>query len=412
MAGASDRYEHHFHEHTVDQYDNLLTLARYLVVNAGKIGAAGGLLFDRAYMPDFEPMPEGIAAHPPAALPPLAHGPLAGIAALPGEDWQDYCERAFGIEILPFDPFCLWLQSPLWARTEPSAKGAGLRIVYLLDVGVPHNHVEISMGQAWTDYDKTGFLWDKLDLPLELFKTGVHTPIREWPEWIGASTLNARRAAITLNADNLRETLIERDIARPEDIAGLSDEDIRQLEFTTGALPRSYRDVLSLIGHRAGRLVDDRELQIYADQLPEVNRMGRERRAEWEAEGGDPVPDDAIFIGPRYGMSPWFILQDSRTHFPPRGDSPVFLFDTDTGKVTQTSISVWGWVEGLVRDAETFIAEGIPEKNARRGYSSGLPPLAMKYKQQAERDRNITIAMMAGAVLLGVVLSLVYLLTT
>jgi len=405
---VSDRYEHHFHEHTVEQYDNLLTLARYLVVNAGKIDAAGGLLFDRAYMLDFEPMPEGIAAHPPAAMPPLAYGPPAGIVALPGEDWQDYCQRAFGIEILPYDPFCLWLQSPLWARTEPSALGAGLRIVYVLDLGVPHDHVEISMGQAWTDYDASGFLWDKLDMVPDAGRL----PLRQWPEWIGAPTLNARRASITLNASNLRQTLIEHGIARPEDIAGLSEEEIRQLEFTTGALPRSYRQVLSVIGRRAGRLVDDRELQIYADQLPEVNRMGRERRAEWEAEGGDPIPDDAIFIGARYGMSPWFILQDSRAHHPPRGDSPVFLFDTDTGKVTQVSIGVWGWVEGLVRDAEIFIAEGIPEKNARRGHRTELPPLALQYKQQAQRDRNITIIMMAGAVLLGATLYLIYRLTT
>ncbi len=324
MSGGRvrDRYEHHFHEQTVEQYDNLLTLARYLVVNAGKIDAAGGLLFDRAYMLDFEPMPEGIAAHPPAAMPPLAYGPLAGIVALPGEDWQDYCQRAFGIEIRPYDPFCLWLQSPLWARTEPSALGAGLRIVYVLDLGVPHDHVEISMGQAWTDYDASGFLWDKLDMVPDAGRL----PLRQWPEWIGAPTLNARRASITLNASNLRQTLIEHGIARPEDIAGLSEEEIRQLEFTTGALPRSYRQVLSVIGRRAGRLVDDRELQIYADQLPEVNRMGRERRADWEAEGGDPIPDDAIFIGARYGMSPWFILQDSRALHPPsRGFPGLFV---------------------------------------------------------------------------------------
>ncbi len=407
MAAVSDRYEHHFQEHRVEQYDNLLTLARYLVVNAEKIDAAGGLLFDHAYMLDFEPMPEGVAADPPAAMPPLAYGPLAGIAALPGEDWQDYCGRAFGIEIRPCDPFCLWLQSPLWARTEPSALGAGLRIVHVLDLGVPHDHIEIAMGQAHTDYDRSGFLWDRLDM---VPHPGTLS-LRQWPEWIGAHRLNAGRAAITLNADNLRQTLIEHGIARPEDIAGLSGEDIRQLEFTTGPMPQSYRQVLALIGHRAGRLVDDREFQIYADQLPEVNRMGRERRAEWVAEGGDPVPDDAIFIGARYGMSPWFILAEPRADHP-RADSPVFLFDTDTGKVSQVSISVWAWVEGLVRDAETFIAEGIPEKNARRGHRPELPPLAMKYKRQAQRDRNITIAMMAGAVLLGVLLSLLYLLTT
>src|SRR5690606_8031032 len=143
----------------------------------------------------------------------------------------------------------------------------------------------------------------------------------------------------------------------------------------------------------------------------EVNRMGRERRAEWGAEGGDPIPDDAIFIGARYGMSPWFILQDSRAHHPPRGDSPVFLFDTDTGKVTQVSISVWRWVEGLVADAVRFVGKGIPATHARRGDSSGRPPLARKYKRQGQGYRIITLAMMAGAVVLGASLHLISRLT-
>jgi hypothetical protein len=183
---VSDRYEHHFHEHTAKQHDNLLMLARYLVIDAERLEAEGGLLFDPAYMMDFTPMPDGIGDRPHAAIPPLAHGPLAGIAALPGEDWQEYCERAFGICIFLPDPFCLWLQSPLWAKTEPSAKGAGLRIAYVLDCGVPGDYIEIAMGQAHTDYDRSGFLWDKLDLPAELFRQGIRTPIREWPECIRA----------------------------------------------------------------------------------------------------------------------------------------------------------------------------------------------------------------------------------
>ncbi len=406
MATVSDRYEHYFHSYTDAQYDLLLMLARYLVINAGKIDAEGGLLFDPVHMTDFKPMPDGIVGCPPAIIPPLAHGPLAGIAALPGEDWQEYCYRAFGIDILPPDPFCLWLQSPLWRRTEPSAKGAGLRIAYVLDCGVPCDYIEIAMGQAHTDYDRSGFLWDKLALPAAPLGSGIRTPIRNWPEWIGAPTLNARRAAITLDADNLRQRLIESGVARAEDIGGLNEAEIAALEHMTGPMPQSYRQVLSLIGRRAGRLVDDRELQIYADQLGEVNRMGRESRAEWEEEGGDPMPDDAIFIGARYGMSPWFILPEPST-YRPREDSPVYLFDTDTGKVSQVSISVWGWVEGLIRDAETFIAEDIPEKNARRGYQPELPPLV-----DLDKDRRTTWLMMAGALLVGAAIYVIYRLTT
>lgn len=43
MATVSDRYEHYFHSYTDAQYDLLLMLARYLVINAGKIDAEGGL---------------------------------------------------------------------------------------------------------------------------------------------------------------------------------------------------------------------------------------------------------------------------------------------------------------------------------------------------------------------------------
>lgn len=61
----SDRYVHHFHDHTVEQYDNLLKLARHLVVNANKIDAAGGLLFDHVHIMDFAPLPQDLAVYPP-----------------------------------------------------------------------------------------------------------------------------------------------------------------------------------------------------------------------------------------------------------------------------------------------------------------------------------------------------------
>lgn len=409
---TSDLYVHLFKTFSDAQYDNLLELARYLILNAETIEAGGGLLFDPGHMLFLDCSPQEAATRPPAAMPPLAHGPLAGIAPEVGEDWEDYCDRAFGVRVSPPDPFCLWLQSPLWDKTEPSVEGAGLRIVYVLDYGLPHDYIEIAMGQAHADYDSPGGpRWDAMGilLPREMGGDGTRDspPLREWPAWIGAVELNRRRAAITVNAQNLRETLIARGIAQAQDIAGLSDEDIRALEFAIGPMPQSYRQVLSVIGLRAGRLVDDRELQIYADQLPEVNRIGRERRADWEEDGGDPVPDDAIFIGARYGMSPWFILQEPRAYHP-REDSPVFLFDTDTGRVTQVSISVWGWVEGLIRDAETFIAEGIPERDARRGHPSQLPPLAAREAQRRKGARAAVLTMLIG-VLLGAALLVAFL---
>lgn len=407
---VSDVYVHHFRTCTDAQYDNQIALARYLILNSEVIEAEGGLLFDPCHMLFPDHSPQDVAEGISAALPPLAHGPRAGIAPEADEDWRDYCERAFGIRTSPPDPLCLWLQSPLWGKTEPSAEGAGLRMFYDLDWGVPHDHIEIAMGQAHTGYDHPGGpRWENFGVLLPREMDDGERAIRKWPAWIGAMELNRRRAAITLNAENLRETLIARGVARAEDIAGLTQEDIDALEAVTGPMPQSYRQVLALIGYRAGRLVDDRELQIYADQLREVKRMALEKRVEWHADGGDPIPDDAIFIGARYGLSPWFILSENRAHLP-REDSPVFLFDTDTGKVSQVSISVWGWVEGLIRDAETFIAKGIPERNARRARPIESPALNAHAEKRRKAARAGVLTMLIGGAVLCAALLMAHLL--
>ena len=376
---VSDRYEHHFPASTPEQCDNLLTLARYLVTNAEAIEARGGLCFDPAYMIDFQPTPQAVTETAVRALTPLAHGPLAGIPALPDEDWEGYCLRVFGIRLLSPGPFALWLQSPLWRRTESSAKGAGLRIAYALDYGIPGDYLEIAMGQAWTDYDQSGFLWEKLALPPGVVDDRLRQPIRDWPAWIGAPTLNARRAAVPLNADTLVQRLIDSGIARPADIAGLDPAAIAELELAIGPMPESYRQVLSLIGHRAGH----------------------EARVLWDEDGGDPVPDTALFIGARYGASPWLILAEPRADHP-RADSPVFLFDTDSGRVTQVAVSVWEWLEAMIQDAEHWIAQGQPALHPRRG--PDVPPIAAVKRRRSRFWR-------LGSVLLGAALGFLLLLS-
>jgi hypothetical protein len=382
---------------TPAQSDNLLTLARHLILQAEAIGAAGGLYFDPAHMIDFQPTPQTVTARTGGPLPPVAHGPLAGIPALPGEDWQGYAERAFGIRLLLPDPFALWLQSPLWRRTEPSARGAGLRIAHALDDGIPGDYLEIAMGQARTDDDHSGFVRDRLALPPDSLGDSLRPPIRDRSARTGAPS----RAAIPLNAGNLRQRLIEAGIARPEDIAGLDPAAIAALERAIGPMPESYRQVLSLIGRRAGRLVDERELQIYADQLPGVNHGGHETRLLWDEDNGDPIPDTAIFIGARYGEAPWFILAEPRIDHA-RADSPVFHFDTDTGRVTQVATSVWEWLDDLIRDAEYAIAQGRPALHPRR--APALPPIPAA-------ERRKTRLWLLGGLMLGAGLGLIPFLT-
>lgn len=163
------------------------------------------------------------------------------------------------------------------------------------------------------------------------------------------------KAAI-VDARTLRQRLIASRIARSEDIAGCSGEEVAALEQRLGPLPDSYKAVLGEIGRGAGRLVDDKELWIYADQLEKVNRLAREQIFEDGEDSDDPVPEDAVFIGARYGEHPWFILAGNGA------DSPVWHCDTDTGHVTRIDLSVWDWVEGIVHDAEYFIDKALPSK--------------------------------------------------
>ena len=142
---VSDRYEHHFPGNTSDQYANLLALARHLMTEGEAIDAQGNFCFDRAYMIAFQPTPQAVTESADRALTPLANGPLAGIPSLPDEDWEGYCQRVFGIRILSPDRFALWVQSPLWRKTEASAKGAGLRIDNALDDGIPGEYLETAV---------------------------------------------------------------------------------------------------------------------------------------------------------------------------------------------------------------------------------------------------------------------------
>jgi len=328
----SDRYVHLFPftgrwDH---RQDNLITLARYLVVNSGSIRAAGGLPFGCEDMTGFSPSPAAIATVAQVPLPPIAYGPQAGLRAQPGEDWPAYVQRVFGVH--GHRPFMVWLQAAMWGKTEPSPMGAALRIAYALEYGVPHDHVEIAMGQAYTDYDSNGFLWEKLGTLPPDDAQGYARPLRQWPAWIGAVELERRRSAVKA------DYMIPVDEAPFS--AGFGADNIAALKQRIGPFPDVYSDFLLLSGRR-----DDGNGS-YADRLTAIDQMARDRIFSQERPQDDPVPRDAIFIGLEDGRHPEFILGGSRS------DSPVFRFDADSGRVSQTYISVFSWVQRLMLHAD------------------------------------------------------------
>jgi hypothetical protein len=331
----SDRYVHlyPFTGRWDHRQDNLIRLGRHLVTHAGAIRAAGGLGFGHEDMAGLRPLPDAIAGAPELRLPPLAHGPQAGLPAEPGEDWPAYVQRVFGVH--DHRPCMVWLHSAMWAKTEPSPEGAALRIAYMLDYGVPHDYVEIAMGQAHTDYDSNGFLWEKLGLLPDNAPDDDEQddprPKRKWPAWIGAVEQERRRSAITAD---YRIPAGEAPFA-----AGWGVDNIAALKQRIGPLPDTYSDFLLLSGRR------DVGNGPYADRLQDIDGLARQRIFGGARPEDDPVPGDAIFIGLEDGGHPHFILGGQRP------DSPVFRFDADTGKITQVGISVFTWIDPFMRQA-------------------------------------------------------------
>jgi hypothetical protein len=176
---SDDLYVHHHLKTNGAQEKNLIALARYLVTNSAAIDARQGLLFGLTTMRRFRPLPADIVGAPEIPMPPLAYGPLAGVAPKPGDDWRSYVARSFCIQFE--QPFIHWLQAAPWQETEGSAMGAALRIAYVLDYGVPHDYREIAEGKAGTDYDDNGFLWDKLDMLPPGYTGGPWPKLRVWP---------------------------------------------------------------------------------------------------------------------------------------------------------------------------------------------------------------------------------------
>lgn len=159
----------------------------------------------------------------------------------------------------------------------------------------------------------------------------------------------------------LKATLIQSGIAAEADLAGCSPEEIEGLERRYGVLPDSYRQILALIGHGAGQLVDSAEFWIYADQIADIPEDIQEYLDEVRAEREEvpDIPPNAFFISARYGEYPHYVLTGGGP------DSAVYRFNYDDATIAKAFGSVWDWVEAFVKDTQFFMALGVPRSHPR-----------------------------------------------
>lgn len=162
-----DLYKHLHPALSREQQETYVKLARHLVLSVSepKYESAEFDITQTALdlTTGDELQPDQVAAHDgPLACGVLGHALRAGIKADPGETWPAYQLRILGAA---FDsPLEDWLVSALWRAKDATAIGAALRLMYVLDYGVPGDHLIIRDGEAESDYAMNGFLWDRLNM--------------------------------------------------------------------------------------------------------------------------------------------------------------------------------------------------------------------------------------------------------
>lgn len=160
-------YRHIDPELSVEQQRNFVQLARHLVLATREPGWRPDRFFPGRPALDLETgdelSPQEVAARAGLVQTDLlGYAPLAGLAPLADETWQQYQLRVLGAAM--DSPLEGWLFSQVWWRTDPTALGAAMRLAYVLDYGVPGDWQYIIHGMAESDYLDNSFLWERIGL--------------------------------------------------------------------------------------------------------------------------------------------------------------------------------------------------------------------------------------------------------
>ncbi len=111
---------------------NLRTLARYLLKYVPRSGV-------RFHMMDYAEEGHAYSTDCGSVGCAVGHGPFAGIEKFKTEGWYDYSSRVFGLITLGGDTMHNWCFGGGWHLFDNAPRGAALRILWLLDKGLPES---------------------------------------------------------------------------------------------------------------------------------------------------------------------------------------------------------------------------------------------------------------------------------
>ena len=151
-------------------------------------------------------------------------------------------------------------------------------------------------------------------------------------------------------------------VAAPGDLEGASEAEIDALEQHYGLLlPSTYRQYLSVMGHRSGRLFTSDHMAVFYSYVWDMTQDLR--------NGTDPalpsqfqLPKDALIVAGRLGAAWEFIRCGQGVRL---DDSEVWYFDERDWTIRRSHPSVFAWLEAWCGFAEEAIADGYFERNPK-----------------------------------------------
>lgn len=151
-------------------------------------------------------------------------------------------------------------------------------------------------------------------------------------------------------ADEICTDLLASGIAKPDEIGGCSDDEVRRLERCLNVvLPEAYVQFLKALGHKAGSLMAD--VDYHYCLLERINTDARKILDNWE-EGRLPLPEKAFVFSMRQGEQFMFFVADGSLD-----DPPIYYYFEGRGEFKRAANSIWEVIEAELEIQERLRRE-------------------------------------------------------
>jgi SMI1 / KNR4 family (SUKH-1) len=156
-----------------------------------------------------------------------------------------------------------------------------------------------------------------------------------------------------LTAIDLQIRVIQSGLCAPENLKGCTPKELHIIEEQVGhVLPKSYKEVMKIIGKGAGDFMSD--LEMFYPQVIELTEKMRALIAV-----SLELPTDAYVFANRYGEQVLFFRLEGNS-----GDQEPVIYkwhDDEPDQITQVYDSFWDFIEEELQAHEGMLNEGTDD---------------------------------------------------